>query len=214
VFLGPGAAQYNQPQMYWHTIGTSVDRNYSHTYTWNKIYGRPIFPLGQTYDHPPIPEIRRFRRLAQVYGAGGVSWWDWQESTEPGWTAVGQSLTPLSAPRPASTYPLLGSKSRGDHVVWAQQHLRGAGLGVPVNGIYDAATRRAVREFQTENGLTVDGRVGPATWVSLLSFPAARVIWRSGPAFAASRRADGTLVLPRPASASLPAVRYELPPKR
>ena len=47
VFLAPGAAQANQPQMYWHTIGTSVDQNFSHTYTWNRIYKRPIFPWAR-----------------------------------------------------------------------------------------------------------------------------------------------------------------------
>ena len=49
VFLGPGGAQYNAPQMYWHDIGVSVDTVYANTYIANRIYGRPIYPLGQTY---------------------------------------------------------------------------------------------------------------------------------------------------------------------
>ncbi|MBV9467470.1 MAG: hypothetical protein JO169_15270, partial [Solirubrobacterales bacterium] len=32
VFLGPGGAQYNSPQMYWMDIGTSVNTVYAHTY--------------------------------------------------------------------------------------------------------------------------------------------------------------------------------------
>src|SRR5687768_1500638 len=32
VFLAPGAAEANQPQMYWRAIGTTVDRNFAHTY--------------------------------------------------------------------------------------------------------------------------------------------------------------------------------------
>ncbi len=32
VFLGPGGAQFNAPQMYWHDIGTSVDAVYANTY--------------------------------------------------------------------------------------------------------------------------------------------------------------------------------------
>src|SRR5262249_21153085 len=49
VFLGPGGAQFDAPQMYWHDIGTSVAAVYTHTYEENLIYGRPIVPLGQTY---------------------------------------------------------------------------------------------------------------------------------------------------------------------
>ena len=47
VFLGPGGANYNLPQMYWRDIGTSVPQVYAHTYADNVIYRRPIRPLGQ-----------------------------------------------------------------------------------------------------------------------------------------------------------------------
>jgi hypothetical protein len=36
-------------------------------------------------------------------------------------------------------------------------------LGVRVTGVYDTRTRRAVRAFQRQNGLMVDGIVGPQT---------------------------------------------------
>ena len=48
VFLGHDGAQFNLPQMYWRDIGTSVGSVYWHTYTVNRIYRRPIRPLGQT----------------------------------------------------------------------------------------------------------------------------------------------------------------------
>src|SRR6185437_9928868 len=63
VFLGPGGAQYNAPQMYWRDIGTSVAAVYAHTYSLNRIYQRAIFPLGQLYSHPPPRQIVRFREL-------------------------------------------------------------------------------------------------------------------------------------------------------
>ncbi len=63
VFLGPGGAQYNVPQMYWRDIGTSVAAVYAHTYSFNRIYQRPIFPLGQLYSNPPSGQIVRFREL-------------------------------------------------------------------------------------------------------------------------------------------------------
>src|SRR5262249_12531877 len=46
VFLGPGGAQYNSPQMYWMDIGTSVNAVYEHTYAYNNVYRREIDPLG------------------------------------------------------------------------------------------------------------------------------------------------------------------------
>jgi hypothetical protein len=49
VFLGPGGAQFNLPQMYWADIGVTVETVFDHTYSWNSLYGRPIYPLGQLY---------------------------------------------------------------------------------------------------------------------------------------------------------------------
>ena len=50
VFLAPGAAQANLPQVYWKAIGGSVDAVSARTVAHNRIYGSPIAPLGQAYD--------------------------------------------------------------------------------------------------------------------------------------------------------------------
>jgi peptidoglycan hydrolase-like protein with peptidoglycan-binding domain len=42
------------------------------------------------------------------------------------------------------------------------------GVALPVTGTFDAATDRAVREFQIGNMLKEDGKVGPVTWQRLL----------------------------------------------
>ena len=62
VFLGPNGAQFNAPQMYWKDIGNSVDTAYANTYISNRIYDRPIYPLGQTYSHPSNAELRALPR--------------------------------------------------------------------------------------------------------------------------------------------------------
>jgi len=51
----------------------------------------------------------------------------------------------------------------GDDVKAVQRALVQAGIAVDVNGAYDGLTEVAVREFQQQKGLTVDGIVGPAT---------------------------------------------------
>ena len=92
VFLGPRGAHYNLPQLYWHTIGTTVAEGYAHTFRFNRVYRRAIYPLGQTYDNPPLRQIRRFRRMAISYGLGGVSWWSWQETNSREWRALGRNI--------------------------------------------------------------------------------------------------------------------------
>ena len=40
-------------------------------------------------------------------------------------------------------------------------------LGIPVTDRFDQLTERTVRDYQRDNGLAVDGEVGPATWKRL-----------------------------------------------
>jgi hypothetical protein len=197
VFLGPEGAQFNAPQMYWKAIGTSVDNVYAHTWPVNRVYGRPILPLGQLYQDPTPAEITRFRSLAGAYGASGVSWWDWQDATPRGWDAVGSALgAPPPAPAAASAYPTLKRGSKGDLVIWAQERLAGSGQPIAVDGGYGPATENSVRNFQGAHGLAVTGVIDAATWPSLLSQPIAAPNWNA--------RASAS-------SARLPARRAEIP---
>ncbi|MGB2711664.1 MAG: peptidoglycan-binding domain-containing protein, partial [Conexibacter sp.] len=223
VFMGPGAATFNLPQVYWKTIGTTVDASLAHTYTWNMPYETAIFPLGQTYDHPKAVDIRRFRQLSDAYGARGVSWWVWQYASESDWDAVGALLTPLAVP-PEQQWPLLragtGGKvgSRGDLVVWAQQYLAGAGLEVSVDGAFGPGTADVVRDYQTLKGLPVTGQIDAATWPLLLAETPVAVDWvaRAEATSARVASASARRVLRAgpngPSSAGLPARRYEIPP--
>ncbi|MGD0981469.1 MAG: hypothetical protein ABR946_08300, partial [Solirubrobacteraceae bacterium] len=63
VFLGPGGAQFNLPQVYWKDIGTTPDAAYAQTFIQNRIYDRPIVPIGQSYANVPASQVTRFRQL-------------------------------------------------------------------------------------------------------------------------------------------------------
>jgi Putative peptidoglycan binding domain len=215
VFLGPGGAQYNQPQMYWKTIGVSVRAIYEHTYDFNRIWERPIYPLGQTYEGPGKAGLRLFRRFAASYGSGPPSWWSWQETSGQEWGALGASAgdRPLTGYRLEVEHPLLKSGDRGDLVVWAQEHLIGAGAELTVDGVFSGKTRAAVRAFQTEQGLPATGRIDTDTWEALLAYAPYRMPWASQRTRGHKGAAARLTVPHRPLSASLPAKGYEIPPR-
>ena len=211
VFLGPGGAQYNIPQLYWKDIGTTVDTGYTHTWVWNRIYGQSIAPLGQVYSRPKAGQIKRFRALAMSHGFEGVSWWDWQEAGKRQWKAISQPVSPASA-GPYPSYPFLHTGSKGDFVAWAQQLLAGGGYTVPVSGYFQNSTRAAVVAFQQAKGLPMTGNLDVPTWGPLLQNTPLAVRWTNGGAVAAGK--SGRVALPPPKSAKLPAVRDEIPPPR
>jgi peptidoglycan hydrolase-like protein with peptidoglycan-binding domain len=230
VFLGPGGAQYNMPQMYWRDIGTSVAGVYAHTYLYNRIYLRPIYPLGQVYNSPPPAQLSRFRQYLQVYGAVGVSWWDWADATLNSWKAVSQYVPYLANTTAAPGEAALGKGAAGDLVVWAQEHLLAAGEKVAVDGGFGKQTLAAVEAFQLAHNLIVDGDIGSETWNALLQYKPSYVNWRK-PQTAKIRRlaAAGKLTAadvvagdtgsthpgastPPPASSLLPDRGHEIPP--
>lgn len=209
VFFGPGGAVANQPQMYWKDIGTSVREVFAHTYLYNRLWGRPIFPVGQTYGGPGRVPLRLFRRYSASYGTV-PSWWDWQETSVPEWRALGARAGRLKLPgfAPAREYPLLRLGAKGDLVVWAQERLITAGEEVEVNGIFERRTRRAVRAFQEAHGLTGDGQLGSETWALLVEYRPFKVEWGAPSPIVSSL---GRTAAPhRPRSATLPAKRDEL----
>ena len=222
VFLGPGGAQYNVPQMYWPDIGTTVDTIYAHTFEFNAPYQRPIEPLGEVAGNPAPAQVLRFRQLSRAYGSTGVSWWDWQQSTVRDWSAIDRPVGNLFGFTTQSTLPLLtpsgqGGISAGDLVVWAQEHLVAAGEAVQVDGVFGSATQAAVLQFQAARGLPATGVLDPPTWQALLVNKPVAVTWvkqqnqtvavvgRAG-----ARRTHLRLAVPR--SATLPARRNEIPP--
>lgn len=69
-----------------------------------------------------------------------------------------------------SRYPTLRRLSRGAYVNLLQRYLLSYLYPVgTIDGVFGTRTERAVREFQSENGIASDGIVGPITWQTLFS---------------------------------------------
>ncbi len=214
VFLGPGGAHFSQPQMYWAAIGTSVRTVFEHTYFYNRVFERPIYPLGQTYQGVSPKSLKLFRRYSLTYGDGPPSWWDWQETSRKQWSSLGSPTAGrVAGYRPVSGMPVLRRGSRGDLVVWAQQHLIAAGSrNLPATGIFGRRTYAAVRKFQSQRGVKADGVLGRRSWRALLTVAPVRIHWAARKGRAARHASASTLGASAPLSASLPAKRNEINP--
>jgi hypothetical protein len=208
VFLGPDGADFNLPQVYWHTIGDPVVNSLTHTYVFNRPYDIPLYPVGQTYADPPRRDLKAFRRYARAFGAEGVSWWSWQETSKREWKALHKRVGRAKGFHPDQSYPELGPGDSGDLVVWAQELLAGAGESVAVNGKYNGRTERAVGNVQATQGLPVTGEIDDRTWKRLLSAPPIPVRW------AAPRTVSGARVGAErePASATMSPLGTDVPP--
>lgn len=209
VFLGPGGAQYNLPQLYWYSIGDPLVTAFNHTYSYNRPYDRPIYPTGQTYSDPPRRQLLDFRRYAAAFRAKGVAWWSWQETSKRELRAitkpVGRRVRGFKAGHDLAD---IQTGSRGDLVVWAQELLSGAGQVVPVTGEFGRTTRQAVESLQGQTGLPIDGVISDRTWRALLKYEPLRVRWskRGSPRALRAAGVDG------PRSASLPSRSEGIPP--
>src|SRR3954469_24856727 len=176
VFLAPGAAQANLPQVYWKAIGGSVDAVSAKTWAHNRIYGAPLAPLGQTYMAPTPEELQRFRQVWASYGVGGLSWWSWQASPTATWATLG---TPPPAPVALADpgWPTLATGSKGDEVVWLQQHLASFAPTLPVTGTFGPSTAQVLAAFQAARGLPPSAETDPVNWQAVLGLPLVPVDW-------------------------------------
>lgn len=68
----------------------------------------------------------------------------------------------------AATYPTLCKGAKGTHVTILQQRLAAMGYSCgAIDGIFGSRTLEAVKALQVEEGLQVDGIVGPKTWAAI-----------------------------------------------
>lgn len=74
----------------------------------------------------------------------------------------------VAGERSEDTRPTLGRGDSGQDVVYLQTRLAAMGYGVgKIDGVFGIKTLEAVKVFQIDNGLSVDGIVGPKTWAEV-----------------------------------------------
>jgi len=104
---------------------------------------------------------------------GGSS--DWIGAKTRYWSDVFGYVKPGLAPENPNAYPgkiyryVKGDLMHDDHIEWAQGRLnaKGASPKLVADGVYGTKTRDEVSDFQSANGLTKDGEIGPKTWAKL-----------------------------------------------
>lgn len=86
--------------------------------------------------------------------------------TEPS-TSAGTGSAGTGTPAPLGP-PILRAEASGSAVSQLQKELTELGYySGPINGSYDEQTVAAVKKFQADQQLSVDGVVGPSTWDAL-----------------------------------------------
>lgn len=100
-------------------------------------------------------------------------WTHWGELKDVAYSA---SEAPIPPPKdeadktPVDNLPTLRKGNTGEYVTLLQTKLmqKGYDLGkYGIDGDFGSATLKAVKQFQADNGLTVDGVVGKNTWAAL-----------------------------------------------
>jgi hypothetical protein len=167
VFLGPGGFNVDMPQVYWRDLKLSVTAALAVSFGENSCYGRPIAPVGQLYGGPTAPELSAFVAGSSSYGASGLSFFDLEEARPP--TLLAAALAaPVPALRRRVRLATVSAGADGDEVLWAQEHLNGAGARLPVGGYYGAQTATAIATFQRRRRLRATGVLDDRTWRALL----------------------------------------------
>ena len=93
---------------------------------------------------------------------------------------LAEPLAPLSSVIPNTTLPELHSGSKGDQVLWLQEHLASAIEAQETTGIFGSQTAANLAAFQQAHAIAPSARTDAATWAALLALQPVAVDWTGG----------------------------------
>ena len=120
-------------------------------------YAGTAFDVGQNLSYSDRVTLRNLAANSGI--------WTYVEpiSQTPRWVHFDERTT-------AAGYPTIRYGNKGNYVCTAQDALNTLGLTTGgLDGIFGNNTRNAVLTFQSRNGLSADGILGPLTWSNLMA---------------------------------------------
>lgn len=120
-------------------------------------YAGLAFDVGQNLTNVGRTEMRNLAVSSRI--------WNYVEPANltPRWVHFDERQT-------ISGYPVIRRGSRGVYVCIAQDALNSLNYSTGgLDGIFGAITERSTREYQSKNGLVVDGIIGRNTWNTLMT---------------------------------------------
>ncbi|WP_026961873.1 peptidoglycan-binding protein [Alicyclobacillus herbarius] len=154
-------ADFTMPQVYWGDFGLPPKTAVSESLAYYQRFGVPIAPVGQAYGKVTKGQIAAF--ITACRGLPGYSFWDYQSATPTMWSAIKSGATQTKGGS-----PMLERGTQDPAVKLLQEELNLVlGTKLAVDGVYGPKTEAAVKSFQHQYHLTVDGIAGPMTLTTL-----------------------------------------------
>lgn len=141
------------------------------TKTWAAANKALLSGRGRYLCHVVQPTESYYRKLT-----GSSSGSSSASSQSKNTASVSSTPNPTGNTYTRSLYYKKSSVMTGSDVKYIQNCLKKAGYSVTVNGKYDSQTADAVRAFQKDNGLKVDGGVGKQTWPAIVKAASGKAV--------------------------------------
>lgn len=145
------------------------------------IYNRKIYHRRDNFaskDYNGVNAHEKHVHVSVGNGPDGRSTSGYDDRTTWGVSYLGKNVRPTKPSRPATEgwtdklmadLPELKRNSKGKYVKRAQALLNTRGYNLREDGEFGKLTGVATRDFQHDNGLTVDEVIGKKTWTKLVS---------------------------------------------